>query len=134
MGQKPNDDWWSDDEESVPSTEHGGPFGIPPVDPLVYRPVIDDDSPELRASAAYVAPTPRLHIREARPAKPPSRSFMSWVPGWNRDRDTSTETNEGLRKTGVPSFVGWVIVGVLCIIPIVLGWFIISFALNFYNT
>lgn len=68
--------------DTDPAADSPGPFGVAPVDPLVYTQ--SQDSPELRASAAYVSDLKRRLAAEVftapRPEEPQQRDFERWTP------------------------------------------------------
>lgn len=55
------------------------PFGVAPVDPLVFKKTTD--SPELRAAAAYVPISTVPAEREKPPEQPEKKDYGSWTPG-----------------------------------------------------
>lgn len=55
------------------------PFGVAPVDPLVFKKTTD--SPELRAAAAYVPISTVQAEREKPPEQPVKKDYSSWTPG-----------------------------------------------------
>lgn len=55
------------------------PFGVAPVDPLVFKKTTD--SPELRAAAAYVPISATPAEREKPPEQPTKKDYSSWTPG-----------------------------------------------------
>lgn len=69
-----------DIEEEKNTEPQFSPFGIAPVDPLVFRE--SDDSPELRPGAAYVPAASRITARRPPPNSPNDRQeYPNWVPG-----------------------------------------------------
>lgn len=61
----------------------GGPFSVDPVDPLIFKQ--SNDSPEMRAAAAYIpVANRRLKIRDPKPVKPEEREHDQWTPGATR--------------------------------------------------
>lgn len=72
------DDTLKSEEPQQPRS--GGPFSVEPVDPLIYRQ--SNDSPEMRAAAAYVpVASRRLRANETKPEKPQSQEHDQWTPG-----------------------------------------------------
>lgn len=65
------------EEEIQPITN--SPFGVAPVDPLVFKKTTD--SPELRAAAAYIPISTVPVEREKAPEEPTRQDFDSWTPG-----------------------------------------------------
>jgi hypothetical protein len=66
-------------EETQPPRQ-GGPFSVEPVDPLIYRQ--SNDSPEMRAAAAYIpVANRRLKIEEPKPEMPEAEEHDQWTPG-----------------------------------------------------
>jgi len=108
---------------------HKSPFGIEAVDPLVYRQT--DDSPELRAAAAYVPITPRLQVKDARPVPPRKKYFGKWTPGG--EEKTEEHLGEGNKERTMPKSLSVALVLLVSILPIAIGWFLIVTALNFYD-
>lgn len=72
--QADNDDW---DAPEAPA--EGGPFGVAPVDRIVYRKT--EDAPELRAAAAYVPITAaHRNLPSPAPVAPSKQDFNDWTP------------------------------------------------------
>lgn len=67
----------NDDENVEPSKN--SPFGVAPVDPLVFKK--STDSPELRAAAAYVPISSTPVERAKPPSEPVKQDYGSWTPG-----------------------------------------------------
>lgn len=86
------DDTLKSDEPQPPRS--GGPFSVEPVDPLIYRQ--SNDSPEMRAAAAYVPVVKRrLPISEPKPEKPETQEHDQWTPGDDgRKRQSPPNTPE----------------------------------------
>ena len=75
-------DFYDEDEKKQKNTPDN-PFGVTPVDPLVYKDQ-GNDIPELRVSAnkAYIAVGPQTSIkRRPKQLKDSERSYSTWTPG-----------------------------------------------------
>ena len=72
------------EEEPLPQKEEAfrSPFGLEPVDPLVFRQGSDEVAPELRAGVSRL-PIPRANdsVQLPPPPKPSRRKYTEWVPG-----------------------------------------------------
>lgn len=103
-------------EEPLPQRS-GGPFSVEPVDPLVYRQT--NDSPEMRAAAAYIpVANRRLRIRDPKPVKPEERDHDQWTPGAKTTQPTDDGTiNARTRVRGIGMKVLTVL---LIVVPVAL--------------
>jgi hypothetical protein len=85
------DDTLKSDEPQPP--RQGGPFSVEPVDPLIYRQ--SNDSPEMRAAAAYIpVASRRLKIDEPKPEMPEAEEHDQWTPGAAPVRVTPNKAQE----------------------------------------
>lgn len=69
-----------------------GPFGVAPVDPLVYTQ--SDDSPELRASAAYVSDLKKRLAAEVFTEAPPTAPETQDLPRWTPDTSGAAQPEQ----------------------------------------
>jgi hypothetical protein len=77
-----------EDDQAAPAGK--GPFGVAPVDALVFRDT--DEAPEARAAAALVR-SPQAHVEQTpAPAKRAKESYTSWTPEGATLAATTPET------------------------------------------
>lgn len=113
---EPDDNLQADE---TPQPRSGGPFSVEPVDPLIYRQ--SNDSPEMRAAAAYVpVASRRLRLNEAKPEKPANQEHDQWTPGASPER-TSPPPMASQEAPAAPARLGMSILTFLIIlVPVAL--------------
>lgn len=111
------DDTLKSDEPQQPRS--GGPFSVEPVDPLIYRQ--SNDSPEMRAAAAYIpVASRRLPINEAKPEKPESQEHDQWTPG-AKQQVSAPSSKASQEAPGAPGRFGMrILTFLLILVPVAL--------------
>ena len=105
-----------------------GPFGMEPVDPIVF--IKTNDNPELRLAASKIPFFTEIEIKEPAPVKPKKRKYTEWIPGFKTD---SVKNNDIENSKNKNSFGKVAVALVIFAIPISLIIFIVKIGLSLYK-
>jgi len=112
------------EENTVPARHT--PFGVEPVDPLVFKK--PTDSPELRPGASYVTVGPQLTARTPKPQTPLSQNYPDWTPGGLRMGTENTEPPTSEKGSATRKIVHILALLFAATVPLTIIAFIVYYA------